>query len=176
MHPQGSGKDLHPAMGHFGIRPLFCLIDINPDYNVVVVAHDRISAQIHSNYGAKQSDAVHDPLATVFEIEARMGIFATQEGPPDTAEDAVIVGCVVQGDLAVSGLRHVLSVECVSFVGQQRRGAVSGAGKTSLNVALSGVQASVRDGFSDVFGMDVFSLIKVGDGARHLEYAVAGTR
>ena len=43
--------------------------------------------------------------------------------------------------------------------------AVAGAGKASLNVALSGVQASVRDGFGDVFGLDVFSLIKVGDGA-----------
>lgn len=37
-------------------------------------------------------------------------------------------------------------------------------------------QASECDGFSEVFGFDVFGPVQVGDGARYLEDAVTGTR
>jgi hypothetical protein len=39
-------------------------------------------------------DAIYNPLATVFEVKASVGILATQECAPYTSGDAVVVGRV----------------------------------------------------------------------------------
>ena len=36
-------------------------------------------------------------------------------------------------------------------------------------------EVAVADGFGEVFGLDVFAAVEVGDGARHFEDAVVGT-
>ena len=60
-----------------------------------MIAHYSVGTQINCKHGRKQFDAIHDPLPAVFEIKTREGIFATQEGTPHAAGDAVVVGCVV---------------------------------------------------------------------------------
>jgi len=72
------------------------LININPDHNVVVITHHRISTQINRKHRAKQFDAIHDPLSAVFEIKTGVNIFSTQEGAPHTTADAMVIGCVLE--------------------------------------------------------------------------------
>ena len=52
--------------------------------------------QIDGEYGTQQFDTIHDPLAAVFEIETRMGIFTTKKRTPDTSGDAMVIGRVLQ--------------------------------------------------------------------------------
>jgi hypothetical protein len=60
-----------------------------------MVTHNGVGTQINSESRTQQFDAIHDPLAPVFEIKASVGIYATQEGAPHTSGDAVVVGRVV---------------------------------------------------------------------------------
>ena len=62
---------------------------------MIVVAHDRIGAQINGEYGTKQFDAVDDPLTPVFEVKTGCCVLAAQEGASYTPRDTVVVGCVV---------------------------------------------------------------------------------
>jgi hypothetical protein len=45
---------------------LFC---IDPDDDVVVIAHDSVGAQVNRKNGGKNPDAIHNPLAPVFKVE-----------------------------------------------------------------------------------------------------------
>ena len=51
-----------------------------------VIAHDGIGTQIDGEFGTQQFDTIHDPLAAVFEIETRMGIFIAKKRTPDTSK------------------------------------------------------------------------------------------
>ena len=44
----------------------------------------------------------------MFEIEARMSVYAAQEGAAHTSGDAVVVRRIVDRDLAKSGLWHAI--------------------------------------------------------------------
>jgi len=56
-----------------------------------MVAHNSVSAQVNCKHRRQQFDAIHDPLATVFEIKACLFIYTAQEGTAHTAGDAVVV-------------------------------------------------------------------------------------
>ena len=62
---------------------------------MVVVAHDRVGAQINGEYGTKQFNAVDDPLSPVFEVKTGSCVLAAQKGASYTPRYTVIVGCVV---------------------------------------------------------------------------------
>jgi len=57
-------------MRNFLIRPLLCLISIDPNHDVVMVAHDGVGTKIDRKYRAQQLDAIDDSLAAVFEVKA----------------------------------------------------------------------------------------------------------
>ena len=63
---------------------------------MVVIAHDGIGTQIDREYGAQQLDTIHDPLATMFEVETRLAIFTAKERASHTSGDAMVVGRVLQ--------------------------------------------------------------------------------
>ena len=85
MHKHGPGKYLHPSLGNFFIRPIINVFDVNSDHDVVVVTHYRVCAQIDREYGADELDAIHDPLAAMFEIKSRAGVYPTQKGATYTS-------------------------------------------------------------------------------------------
>jgi len=76
-----------------------------------VITHDGIGTKINRKYGTKQLDAIYDPLATVFEVETRKWVRPAQEGAPHTPGDAVVIRCVIDGDLAVSWFWHKVSLK-----------------------------------------------------------------
>ena len=48
-----TGKDLHPAFCDLAVGPRHCPILVYADHDVIVVAHDRVGAQINGAYGTK---------------------------------------------------------------------------------------------------------------------------
>ena len=98
-------------MGNFLIRPLLYLISVNPDHDVVMVAHDGVGTKIDRENGTQQLDAIDDPLAAVLEVKACQRIRPAQERTPDTSGDAVVIRCVIDGDLAVSWFWHMSSLD-----------------------------------------------------------------
>ena len=62
---------------------------------MIVIAHDRVGTQINGECGAKQFDAVDDPLTPVFEVKTGFCVLAAQERASYTPRDTVIVGCIV---------------------------------------------------------------------------------
>jgi len=59
----------------------------------------------------QQLDAIDSPLAMVFEVKASDRVRATQKGSPYASGDAVVIRCVFNGDLAISGFWHVSSLD-----------------------------------------------------------------
>jgi len=78
---------------------------------MVVVAHDGVGAQINGKYGTQQLDAIDDPLSTMLKVEAGYRIRTAQESSSYTTRDTVVVGCVINRDLAVSWFGHVISLD-----------------------------------------------------------------
>ena len=56
-----------------------------------MVVHDCVGTQVNGKYGAHQLDAIHNPLAAVFEIKAGQWVRTTQKGSPYASGDAVVV-------------------------------------------------------------------------------------
>ena len=56
-----------------------------------MVAHHSVSTQVDCKHRGQQFDAIHDPLAAVFEIKARLFIYTAQESTAYTAGYAVVV-------------------------------------------------------------------------------------
>ena len=54
--------------------------------------------------------SIHNPLTAVFEVKTGEGISATQEGTSNASGNAVVIGCGFDGDLAISGLWHGVSL------------------------------------------------------------------
>ena len=65
-----------------------------------------IGTQVDREDRTQQFNAITDPLAAVFKVKTGMGILAAQESPPDASGDAMVVGCIAQRDLTVSGSWH----------------------------------------------------------------------
>ena len=76
-----------------------------------MIIHDGIGTQINGEHATQQLDAVDNPLPTVFEVKAGDRVRATQKGSPYTTGDAVVIRCVFNGDLAISGFWHVSSLD-----------------------------------------------------------------
>ena len=60
--------------------------------------------------GALKFDAIDDPLATVLEAITSLSVLATQKGPAYTSRDAMVIRCIFNWDLTVSGFRHIGSL------------------------------------------------------------------
>ena len=76
-----------------------------------MVVHDGVGTQVNGKYRTDPLDPIHNPLTAVFKVEAGEWIGATQEGATHATGDAVVIGCVFDGDLAVSGFWHGVSLE-----------------------------------------------------------------
>jgi hypothetical protein len=79
VHQYWAGKDPHPAYCDLSVGPRHCLILVNSDHGVIVVAHDSVGAQINGKYRTNQFDAVDDPLTPVFKVKTGSYVFATQK-------------------------------------------------------------------------------------------------
>ena len=79
--------------------------------DVVMVAHAGIGTEVDGEDRTQKFDAINDPLAAVREVKTGCCIGATQKGPAHATGDAVVIRCVFQGNLAVSGFRHEASLE-----------------------------------------------------------------
>jgi hypothetical protein len=71
------------------------LIGIDPNDDMVMIMQNGVGTQVDGKDGGQQFDSINDPLAAVFEVEAGMGVFATQKGASDTSGNAVVVRRVI---------------------------------------------------------------------------------
>jgi hypothetical protein len=83
---------------------------INLHHDVVVIVHNGKGTQIDREYRTHQFDAIDDPLAAVRKVKSSGWVSATQKGTPDASGDAVVVRCILNGHLAVSGFWHIHSL------------------------------------------------------------------
>ena len=50
--------------------PVIHLCSVDANHDVVMVTHDGVGTQVNGKYRTQQPDAIHDPLAAVFEVKA----------------------------------------------------------------------------------------------------------
>ena len=69
--------------------------DAASQYNVVVVAHHRIGAQVDGKHLRQLVKADLDPAASVLEVAAGDGILAAQECAANAATDTMVIRCLL---------------------------------------------------------------------------------
>ena len=72
-------------MDHLLITPLLRAGQIDPNHQVEVVAHDRVSTHIDSKRSALLRDSIQHPLFTVLEILTGGGIGTAEKRSPHAA-------------------------------------------------------------------------------------------
>jgi hypothetical protein len=77
-------------------------------YHVVVIAHHGVGANINGKDIAQKTQAIHDPLPSMLETLPGMFVLTTQECPPHTTGDAVVIGRIDERNLLAAGLGHAI--------------------------------------------------------------------
>ena len=73
---------------------------------MVMVAHDRVGANIDAEDGGEGCKFIDDPLTAMCVILAGELVDAAQEGTAHATSDAVVVRSVSEADLVGAGLSH----------------------------------------------------------------------
>jgi hypothetical protein len=94
LHQQGPPKQRRPALQHLFVRPLSGLSGAELHYQVVVIAHHSLSAELDAEERGQYPNSVFNPRAAVFIAPAGVAIYTTKAGPPHTAGSDVVVGSI----------------------------------------------------------------------------------
>ena len=78
-------------MGDLLISPFVNTGRVNPNHDVVVLAHNSIGTQINIKYRKHQLDTIHNPLPAVFEVKTGQWIRPAAEGAPHASGNALVI-------------------------------------------------------------------------------------
>ena len=81
-----------PVFNDIPLRPGRCLIAIDMQDDMVVVAHDGIGGNIDSKNTGQFKQTIFNPLPAVFKALTDERIFTAQKGAANTARNAMIIG------------------------------------------------------------------------------------
>ena len=84
-----TGKLTDPARGDLGIAPAQRLGRVDAHHEMQVIAHHRIGIDRDGEAAGNELDAVFDPAPAMLEGLAAVVIDAAEEGPSDSALDAM---------------------------------------------------------------------------------------
>jgi hypothetical protein len=79
---------------------------INEQYQMHVIGHHCVAAEVDGKDIGQLKQLVLNPLASVLEISSGQWIFATEPGAPDTARDTMVIGSGFERDEGLPRLGH----------------------------------------------------------------------
>jgi len=91
LDAQRGAEQRAPALDHLALAPGGGGVRVYPENHVVVVAHQRIGAEVDAEGGGQGFEFVDDPLAVVFVVLAGKVVDAAEEGAAYAAGITVVV-------------------------------------------------------------------------------------